>query len=119
MSAVGEYREYSKCFYPDDRLADKADAAIAELEAKNERLKALLADYELVRKQAEAALAERDRMLEWIAEGHFPGLPQAQQMWLDTYRVEARAGAQHHYEEANPDETFVLPSFRARAEEGS
>ena len=35
MSAVEEYREYSKCFYPNDRLADKADAAIAAMEVEN------------------------------------------------------------------------------------
>lgn len=76
-----------------DMVAHPGSAEYATMQAK-----AALAEKDLSYREAatravdaEAALAEQDRILGRIAEGHFPGLPQAQQMWLDTYRVEARA----------------------------
>lgn len=71
-----------KTFYISKMLlyAASANAHFLDVSAARDEVRDLL-----------AALAERDKMLERIAEEHFPGLPQAQQMWLDTYRVEARA----------------------------
>ena len=48
---------------------DVKDTHIAEMEAENTRLTALLEDYELARKGAEAALAERDELLSMLEVG--------------------------------------------------
>ena len=74
-----------------------ARTRIAELKAENTELRKqgeILSTArrleEKARGQAEAALGERNRMLDRIANAHFPGLPEAQAMWLQTFRVEAQ-----------------------------
>jgi len=95
------------------RLTGASDNAIATLEHVADDLR--------------TTLAERDRMLDDIGAGivrlaqeaaltgheeRYDGLRAAARVVADL-----RARAEEHYAEAKPDETFVLPSFRTRAEE--
>jgi restriction endonuclease S subunit len=77
MSAFEEYEEakFSIPLPPDQRVREavmsilvKADAAIAELEAENETIHALVALQRERTKLAEAALAEREQALQHIAD---------------------------------------------------
>jgi len=80
-------------------VVTKADAAIAELEAENVRQKATIEAQSAIIKQADEALAARERMLRLA--------------WTETVQAESYYWKYHD----NVDEW--LADLRARAEEGS
>jgi hypothetical protein len=71
---------------------------IAELEAKDVRQKATIEAQSAIIKQADEALAERDRMLKRAWEnddkGAVWGQPTSLETWLDSLRVRAEEGGE-------------------------
>ena len=98
MSALEEY-QLAKEMFNECVLSETADAAIAELEAENVRQKATIEAQSAIIKQADEALAARERMLRLA--------------WTETVQAESYYWKYHD----NVDEW--LADLRARAEEGS